>query len=324
MKSFVIKFLIFLLPILILLFPLDLYISKNLKKSGTFVTGEYQIWNDIYNEKINQDILLYGASRAIYLNPSTFEDSLKTTCYNLGINGLGFSHIYLRHRELIKHNKWPKYIILSLDSFSLMKGVNLFNSDQFLPYMLGNENFRQYLKKVNKFTIFDYYVPLIRYYGRRKAIQEAVKCSQPYYVNIPLRHKGYMVLEMDWTDDLSIAQDSLGQMQVVNDHSSLALFDKFLKECKNHNTQVVFVNTPEYIEGQLFIKNRKEIISTYAMFSEKYDILFLDYSNDKMCYNRDYFYNSQHLNKIGAELFNIKLVSDLKNMNKQQKILTDF
>jgi len=324
MKSFVIKSLVFLMPVFILLYPLDLYISKNLKESGTFVTGEFMIWNDIYNHKINQDILLYGASRAIYLNPSIFEDSLKTTCYNLGINGLSFPHIYLRHRELIKHNKWPKCIILSLDSFSLMKGVNLFNSDQFLPYMFGNENFRQYLKKVNRFTIFDYYVPLIRYYGRRRAIQEAVKCSLPSYINMPLRYRGYMVLEMDWTDDLSVAQDSLGQMQIINDHSSLALFDEFLKECKNQNTQVVFVNTPEYIEGQLFIKNRKEIIDTYTKFSEKYDILFLDYSNDKICYSREYFYNSQHLNNLGAELFNNKLVSDLKRENKQHKFLTDF
>jgi hypothetical protein len=320
MKSFIIKLLIFCLPVLIILLPLDVFLSENLKKSETFVLGEFQVWNDIYNRKINADVVIYGASRALYINPGIIEDSLNRSCYNLGINGLGFWHIYLRHRELLRYNRMPKYIIISIDDFSLVKDVNLFQKDQFLPYMLGNNNFRKYLKDVNSFSFFDYYIPLIRYYGRRNAIQKAIECSFAKENSIPLRKKGYMAWDLNWNNDFGKAQTELGYIEVKNDSTSISLFNDFLNECSLNKIKVIFINTPEYIDGQLFIKNRDEVINIYKNFSNKYDIVFFDYSNDEMCYHREYFFNAQHLNKTGAELFNRKLVRDLKNTNNRTGI----
>jgi hypothetical protein len=320
MKSFIIKLLIFCLPILIILLPLDLFLSKNLKKSETFVLGEYQVWNDIYNSSINDDVVIYGASRALYINPAIIEDSLNRTCYNLGINGLGFWYIYLRHRELLKYNKFPKYIIISIDDFSLVKDVNLFQKDQFLPYMLGNNNYRKYLCDVNSYSFFDYYIPLIRYYGRRNAIQEAIGCALEKDKSIPLRKKGYLAWDLDWNDDFGKAQAELGSIEINNDPTSIDIFNDFLYECSINKIKVIFINTPEYIDGQLFVKNRNEVINLYKNFSNKYDIVFIDYSNDEMCYHREYFFNAQHLNKTGAELFNRNLVRDLKNTNNRTGI----
>lgn len=320
MKSFIYSFSIFSIPIIVALFALDLFLSGNLKKSNTFVLGEYQVWNDIYSGSIGDDIVIYGASRALYINPEIMEDSLNRSCYNLGINGLSFWHVYLRHSELIKYNKAPKFVILSIDDFGLVKNVNLFQKDQFLPYMLGNENIRKCLRDVNDFSFFDFYIPLVRYYGRRNAIQEAVKCFCTKDKPLPLRTKGFMTWDIEWNDDFEKAQTNLGQIVIKNDSTSIVLFDRFLYECRVNNIVVIFVNSPEYIEGQLFIKNRDEVIKLYQEFSNKYNIVFLDYSNDEMCYQREYFFNAQHLNKTGAELFNGKLVRDLKRTTERTGI----
>lgn len=46
------------------------------------------------------------------------------------------------------------------------------------------------------------------------------------------------------------------------------------------------------------------------------DITFLDYSKDSICTDKINFYNSQHLNAIGAGKFNRKLSNDLKKIIK--------
>jgi tagatose-1,6-bisphosphate aldolase len=79
--------------------------------------------------------------------------------------------------------------------------------------------------------------------------------------------------------------------------------------------KVVFVYTPEYIEGQKFIQGRKELISLYSKYSKQYNIPFYDFSNDVICYKKDFFYNSNHLNKDGAELFTRKFVDTLIQSN---------
>jgi hypothetical protein len=40
-------------------------------------------------------------------------------------------------------------------------------------------------------------------------------------------------------------------------------------------------------------------------------LLFLDYSSDTICNNKKLFYNSQHLNSKGSEIFTKKLAKDL-------------
>ena len=313
MKSLLIKLIIFSLPVLAFLLPLDLYLSANLKKSTTFVTGEYTVWNDIYGGKINADVLIYGASRALNINPEVIKDSLNRECYNMGINGLGFRHIYLRHVEFMKLNTPPKIIIVSIDIGSLAKGKNLFQQDQFLPYMLCNRSTHKYLRDVNSFSFFEYYFPLIRYCGRRNAIQEAVKCSLSANDTTILRKKGYMESDEGWNEDLKNAQAKYGTIRITNDPKSIELFDSLLAECKKKNISVILVNSPEYIDGQLFVENRDEIINIYKEFSRKYGLLFLDYSSDNICYDNKYFYNAQHLNKVGSAVFNLKLFADLRN-----------
>ena len=91
---------------------------------------------------------------------------------------------------------------------------------------------------------------------------------------------------------------------------------------------IIFVNAPEYIEGQIFTKNRGEVLSLYTNYSHKYNIPFYDYSTDAISYQKKYFYNTNHLNKTGAELFTTKFMDTLTNSSvikelKRNKKLLD-
>lgn len=119
MKKFLTKIALYVFPIVAIMYPLDLYFSKSIKKMGD-PSGEIEVWEDIYNGTINADIAIYGSSRAAcHINPKILEHSFGLRAYNLGMIATSFQLQYFRHIEYIKHNIKPKAIILSVDFFSI-------------------------------------------------------------------------------------------------------------------------------------------------------------------------------------------------------------
>ena len=316
MKKFLVTLFFFIAPIFLLSYFFDIYISKNLKKSNRFAEKEYPTWNAIYEGKVNSDLLIFGSSRAwIHIDPTMISDSLGISSYNLGLDGHNFWLQNLRYRELLKHNKRPKFIIFSLDYFTLKKNKDLYNSQQFLPYMLWNKEVKEATISYNGFSSIDYEIPLIRYYGNYDATVTAFKFSLGYLINPVTRVKGYKGRDEAWNSDFDNAKASMNTLKVKLDKPTIVLFDNFLKECKAKNIKLIFVYTPEYIEGQKYVSNRAQIMGLYKKYSKQYQIPFYDFSNDSISYQKKYFYNASHLNKVGSQLFTRKLIETLKNYN---------
>jgi len=321
MKKFIKHFLLFVAPIVILAYFVDVFISNNLKKCNGVAIGEYTTWNDLNEGKINSDIVIYGSSRAWkHLSPKIITQKTNISAYNLGIEGHNFWLQNLRHEILLKKNKKPKLIIFSVDIFTLQKNKDLYNSEQFLPYMLWNNQIEETTISYNGFNRFDYNMPLIRYYGKYKEVVKAVSVFLKPTNNKIKRVNGYQGQNKKWSDDFSKAKLKMNKYKISLDEKTVVLFEKFLKDMNEEGVKVVFVYTPEFIEGQKFIQGRKELISLYSKFSKQYNIPFYDFSKDAICYRKDFFYNSNHLNKEGAELFTRKFVDTLL----QSKIMKEL
>lgn len=319
MKQFIRNIILFILPPILLAYSLDIIISKQLKKDVSYAAGEYSTWNDLYNGKINSEIVIYGSSRAwVHIDPELIEKHFGLRAYNLGIDGHNFWLQYLRHKTLLKYNKKPKYIILSIDIYSLQKREGLYNSQQFLPYMLLNKDIINFTRTYKGFKSLDYYFPLIRFIENKDEIVESIENSISFPKTKSKRKKGFEGQERLWNNDLQIAKQRMKHYEAKIDSASIILFDNFLFECEEKEIKVILVYTPEYIEGQSFVKNRKEIINIFENFSEKHKIPFLDYSGNEICSKKDYFYNASHLNKTGAELFTNILINDLS----EKRIIT--
>jgi hypothetical protein len=316
MKKFIIKIFIFLLPITLSSYLIDYFISSNLKKSNSHAQKEYPIWNIITEGKLNSEILIYGSSRAwTHFDSQIIENKLNKTTYNLGIDGHTFNMQYLRHLIVLKNNKKPKLIIHSIDVGTFQKG-NLYNPDQFLPYMLWNKEFFKTIKNYEGYNFIDFYIPLIRYYGKLDAIKTAIKMFVLPQNNSIERIKGYQGQDVGWNNDFDDAQKNMDKYEVTLDSLTLVKFDKYLAQCKSNNIEVILVYSPIYIEGQNFIKNHQEIIELYQSFADKYSFKFINFLTDIICLDKKYFYNATHLNKLGAELFSHKLSTLLLELNK--------
>lgn len=304
-----------------LTYPIDNIISRYLSLSKYYSGGETLVWNDIYSGNINSELVIYGSSRAwVQFSPKIIEDSIHISAYNLGIDGHNFLMQYYRHQELLKFNKQPKYIILSVDIFTLQKKDELYNYQQFLPYLLWNKDAFQYTSSYVGFSLFDYYIPLYRYIGESTAIKASLRSLLNFKNSNPSRIQGYRGIKKDWNSDLAKAKSNTKYYQVNVDSNAIRIFENFIIECNKKKINLLLVYAPEYIEGQAFVENRNEIITIFEHFANKYNLEFINYSNDPLSSQKYLFYNSLHLNKQGAELFTNKLINDIKSLNKQSKI----
>lgn len=311
MNKFIRNSVFFVGPIIVFMFVADWVLSMRLRQSRD---GEFSVWNDIYRGNVNADVVVYGSSRAmVHMDPAIIMDSLNVRAYNLGINGHNFWLQYFRHLELLEHNTPPKFIIHSVDVFTLGLRPDLYNMEQFLPYMYFNEKIKRWTKPYRGYSNYDYYLPLIRYYGHYRTIGRELKSSMIRSSKPDsARYLGYASQNLAWNDDLKRAKKKFADYRIRIDTSSVKLFDQYLEECKKSGIAVILVYTPEYIQGQEFVKNRDEIIAMFRGFSDKYNIPFLDYSDDSISYNKEYFYNASHLNRKGAERFTSKMMHDIK------------
>ena len=178
--------------------------------------------------------------------------------------------------------------------------------------MLWNKEIKAATSSYEGFTFIDYEIPLIRYYGRKGAIETSFRHLSGHLSNPICRIKGYQARDETWNTDFDNAKLKMKEQEIKPDKSIIMLFERFISECNSQNIKLIFVNAPEYVEGQKFTINRAEILAIYTKLSKQYHIPFYDYSNDTISYHKKYFYNSIHMNKTGAELFTAKLIDTLK------------
>jgi hypothetical protein len=84
---------------------------------------------------------------------------------------------------------------------------------------------------------------------------------------------------------------------------------------------VILVHSPEYIETDNFYLNRNDMLQRFKDMARGFGVPLWDYSEDPMCGNRAFFYNSQHLNHTGAGVFSKSIAQRLGvEISKRQKI----
>lgn len=310
------RFLRIVIPILIFIvigaYPLDLLISYILKQSNAF-PAEYEVMNDIYDGKAETELSIYGSSRAwVHIDPRILEDSTGMKTYNFGNDGHNFPMQYLRHKEILKNLPHPKLILLVIDFYSLYKEDSLYNSKQYLPYMLWNKDIEHYTSAYVAFDPIDYKMPLIRYFGKEAVLWNCINVLIGRDGRNKLRYKGYCGTERTWIYHESEVKEQAQSRIWQTDSNILKMLNQFLDECKQSNTDVIFVYAPEYAAVKKFVPNYQHMLDTIQSIAYAHHLEFLDYSNAAINHNEKYFYNATHLNKTGAEIFSKSLASDVK------------
>lgn len=312
MKKFIVNILLFSIAIVLIFTLITAITDSGLRKSEY---GNFKEWNDIFNKRINSNIIIQGSSRAwVQYNTYILDSVLNSNSYNMGMDGSPFDVQYVRYEAYILNNTSPNVIIQNVDWDTMDKNIPVYQKYQFLPFT--NDLFFKKLLLENKLLPkVDIYLPCLKYSGETKAIQ--IGFSEFFGIKhfLSEKHKGFAPSDKNWDGRNFEIRKSLGKIDRKRNLEIENLFDTFLSDCKQKKIRVILVFAPVYYELVNYFANYNELLLYYKDIADKYDIDFLDYSLDPISYDKNNFYNATHLNKKGSELFSTELANRLKTMN---------
>lgn len=311
MKKFIINTFIFLLGFFLLSLPITWIVDRGLKKSD--YSTEYKEWDDITKGRVNADILIMGSSKAWrHISPQALQDSFKISAYNLGMDGTHFRPQKWRFDVYTKYNKLPKYIIQ-------VAGINEFedphidyNFTQYIPYL--NEGYMQRFGKNGFLNWMDQYIPLYKYTHSTGIMKAGLMANFKRHDSRNYKDRGFLSLSTHWQD--SVFQATVKKfphgMKAFADTAAYNDFIAYAEFCKREKIDLIIVNVPSYIGFQKLVTNPDYIPGLYKKIAAKYNLKYLDYSQDTICRDTAMFYNFNHLNTRGVGIFNKILIKDLK------------
>lgn len=295
-------------------FILDFYLSKeNSCNNNT--------WHKIFEGKLNTEIAIIGTSRAeSHYDTEIINKITGLKTYNLGLSGTPYSVFKIRWESYFNRNKKPKILIIDLDASSLQDSKKLFDKFQYLPFFYSKE-YQSFAKENDTDFYLESYIPLYKYRGYEMRIFKQIKslknrsiCSNTI--------NGYAEHDIDW-----IEKDYLNFKKILQKDNNrteynfeiykqgLYVLKEIIKDCKKNNIKMYFVWSPSYYESHTYQASyKKHIDSVLQNISTNENIQYLNFSNDSLCFDRKYFYNSSHMNKRGSTIFS-KEIGKLINEN---------
>jgi len=261
----------------------------------------------ILEGKMNKDILIIGSSRAAEdILASQIEKETQQRTYNLGYQGSNIEFHYFLLKTLLKYNKAPKTILLTVDNpseFIPVKSLN-FRYDRLYPLVKYNyiteelihrnqkNGFARFmvLARINK-TNFDL--------TKRKPAEKnpLQSCgSSPFLLDNPQK-------KFQYTYDYKYS--------AIKEAKSLRnAFGSFQRECKVNNIRLIVCYAPDFKSFNANFARRMKQISYKENFTFIYDTTNAKYKNI------DYFYDESHLNYEGAKLFTSEISRFINHLKK--------
>ncbi len=249
---------------------------------------------------MNEDILIFGSSRAIHhYDPRIIADSLLESCYNCGRDGNGIIFSYGMY-QLFKDRYTPKVIIYDImDEYDLLKNDNEKYLD-WLRYYYNKSEIDSIFITVNSNEKYKMISQMRRY--NYKFLQIISDYIHPQQFDI----KGYRPLDGTIKyEPKEINKESNEPIQY--DDLKFKYFKSLIKECKRKGTKLIFMVSPKY-KG-----NEKQSYEAIIQLAKNENVpFFYHYNDDEISSNKNYFEDSMHMNKYGAEKYTKKIIKEIK------------
>lgn len=289
------KFLLFLLKVglfFLALILVDRALGMVFAYMGENAKGGYVGHHVYVTDKANEDILIFGSSRAIHhYNPQIISDSLGMSCYNCGQDGNGIVLFY-GIWQMIKERYKPKMIIYDVNTnFDLYVGES---NQKYLGWLRMDYNrpgVNQIFSAVDPTERFKMISMLYRY--NSKFMQNITDYAHPIF---GIEGNGFLPLKGE-LDKMKVKDKKSGKNEPAKvDSLKLSFINRLINE--TGGVDLVFVASPKWYEP------RKMDYQPIKDICEQRGIRFLDFSDEKKFVHQDkWFKDGTHLNARGADEF---------------------
>lgn len=314
MNRLLIKFFSITAIIILFLYIIQYFTTAGLRKSESAIFID---WNRIYDSKINADVLMCGNSTTqCGLSPTIFDSILHLNTYNIALNGWTFEMQQARLKIYLQHNTKPKYILQGIDFGIFDKRTDLWQREQFLPYLFDSIIFSNTQQYKGKFSFAELYFPLFKFNRNVNIIINGIASYFGMGSKAVEKNKGYVPHDIlfDGKELEKLKHNVKNGMNIVNREETKNQFIKYIHYCNENDIKLIIEFMPLYHDAFMLYRNSNAFKDTLKKYANENNIPFLDYSCDSITYNTAYFYNGTHLNKNGSELFSLKFANDLKKI----------
>jgi hypothetical protein len=298
--------------LLIAIFSMNSLVSTGLRRVKT---SAYGAWNQAMQGEVNADVIISGSSRAAYhYDPRTIETLTGRSAFNIGRAGSQTDVQLAVLKAYLEHNRKPRLIVHNLDAFSFVSSRKIYDPALYVPYLSDKEIYGP-LAQIEPDIAKSRYLPLYGYvvedmgFTWIQGLKALVGISpkQDYFL-------GFSPRDYKWSDDFSnFKAGNPHGVSFAIEPSGVRALEQLIEVCRKNGIPLVFVYSPEFIGMQEMTNNRAEIFAQFQELASRYHVPLWDYSNWKFDGDRDFFYNSQHLNAPGAALFSEDLANRLQN-----------
>lgn len=299
MKRFIIRLLVF----LSIMFILDRGFGVAMKYLQEHAKGGYVGHHNYILNQSNEDILIFGSSRAIHhYNPQIIADSLGMSCYNCGQDGNGIVLFY-GWWQIMKNRHLPKMIIYDVNpEFDLLTGDNV----KYLGWLRSeydNDDVKGIFEDVDPTEKYKMQSMMYRY--NSKFLQNVIDYIHPIFQISP---NGYLPLKGKM-DRMKIKYKIGDKRKYKFDPIKMSLLKAFTNDVKGRNIQLLFVASP------IWYGKDEDEFAPIKDLCDKEDVTFFNFSNDAAFVRNDVlFKDGLHLNSSGADEFSKVLCSILRCM----------
>ena len=284
--------------------------------------GQLNTWFGFVNSKTTTcDILFLGNSRvSVTINPKIIDSVTHLNSYCVGPDGTGILTEYMFLKKFLETHNSCKYVVVQLDYLSLVNHV--------LPY-----NYPDYYYFLNDTSVYNVYSPYswqMRYYYLLKpfvCIWKLVPSTDDAKLTSVLNFlKGRKEMQLDkgikyykgfWGSPLRWDPNYKPEKPIALDfdESGFEIVDKIVDLCKSKNCKLLFVYPPVYKDFHKVTLNYAHVNLELQNYAQKKQIPYFNYTTMDICNSKEYFYNIQHLNHKGANIFSTELANDIRKFD---------
>lgn len=309
MKFFIKRIFLFSFFILIVILLFQFIISLRIK--GKTVRGHDNL--ELTSNK-NADLVFLGSSRCwVHFDPNFFDTTYKLKSINIGVDGHSeISMAITRLQVYLLTNSKPKFVIFSFDplmrSGSLTKNLNFVHKNDFARYAFWPEPNNLLMVNYFNYDLYERYIPLYSIFKYKLLLNCILLNNRDnYYKN------GYEINDYKWDTINNPVSDKMKQnFFKLSDISAITTsLDSLKKLCLKNSIKLMCIQTPVY----KIIEDDFKFLET-QIICERLNIPFIDVNKKNIRDDINYFYNSDHLNKLGVNQMNLFL--------KQDSLLSSF
>jgi hypothetical protein len=298
--------------LILILTLLSFAIDFGTKNSTDTQTGKINI---IMNHKIDPDIIVFGSSVGeVGLNSNLLSAQKGLTVYNCSIDGTP----YIQYKGLIdefnNYSKKNRYVVFMESYFSFEKIYAVYNAERYIAW----------IHNTNIFNSLYYMQPDLIWKCRYIPFYKYVVTTHVYYKNSLVGFKNYfgnrnysdslngqIPVYRKWESDQDEILQKMEPFKIQIDQDVVRKYILTISSLKNHNKVVVIVLPPVFSKLTKLLTDFTPLRNTLDSISKITGARFIDFSSSNMCEQKRFFYNANHLNNMGSEIFTHQLADSL-------------